>query len=136
MQSGSRHAGRARLHALRLHALSLQARPLQARWLRLSRLARPVLQTLALLRQALTLLRKAVLPLQAGLTRRVVAQIIVSRRIGLPQRALLADDLAADALRGVDLTHDALIAQRLLRRDHERHGGEASHRAGPDGKAA
>jgi hypothetical protein len=29
----------------------------------------------------------------------------------------LRDDPAADALRGVDLTHDTLIAQRLLRRN-------------------
>ena len=72
----------------------------------------------------LPLLRQAVLPLQAGLTRRVVAQIIVSRRIGLPQRALLGDDLSPDALGGMDLAHDALIALRLLRRNHQRCRGK------------
>jgi len=93
-------------------------------------------------------LRQAVLPLQSGLTRRIVAQVrigivaqivparIVSVRIGLPQRALLADDLAADALRGMNLAHDALVAQRLLRRDHQGRGGEAPTGAGPDRKAA
>jgi hypothetical protein len=106
LQSRSRHTGNARLHALSLHAWPLQA------WLRrLSRLAWPVWQTLTLLRQALTLLlRQAVLPLQAGLTRRVVAQIVVSGRIGLPQGALPGDNLPPDALGGMDLAHDALIA--------------------------
>src|ERR1700722_15772675 len=126
LQSGSCHAGRARRHAL----------PLQARWLRLSGLAWPVLQTLMLLRRTLPLLWQAVLPLQARLPRRVVARIIVSRRIGLPQRALLRDDLPPDALGGVDLAHDALIAQRLLRRNRQRCRGEAAAGAGADRKAA
>src|ERR1700733_448150 len=89
------------------------------------------------------MLRRSILPLQAGLTRRivarisrVVAQIIVSRRIGLPQRALLGDDLPSDALRGMDLAHDALVAQRLLRRDRQRQRRNASHGAGTDRKAA
>jgi hypothetical protein len=87
LQSGPLQAGRALLHAL----------PLQPGQ---RRRTRPQRQT--------------ILPLQTGLARRVVARII-SRRVGLPQRALPADDLAADALSGVDLARDALIAQRLLK---------------------
>src|SRR6185312_12953850 len=139
LQSGSHHSGRARLYARPLHAW-----PRQARLLCLSGLARPVLLTLALQRQSLTLLLwQAVLALQAGLTRRVVARtiwvvalIIVSRRIGLPQGALPGDDLPSDVLRGMDLAHDALIAQRLLRRNRQRRRGEAAAGAGTDRKAA
>jgi hypothetical protein len=54
------------------------------------------------------------LALLARLTRGIVAQIIPVR-IGPPQRALLGDDPAADILRRVNLAHDALIAQSLLR---------------------
>jgi hypothetical protein len=86
------------------------------------------------LRRAGTL-RQAVLPLQAGPTRRIVAQIIPVR-IGLPQRALPANDLTADALRGMNLAHDALVAQRLLRRNHERCRGKASAGAGANRKTA
>lgn len=50
-----------------------------------------------------------ILPLQAGLTRGIVAQVIPVR-IGLSQRALPRDDLAADILRCVDLPHDPLVA--------------------------
>ena len=50
---------------------------------------------------------------------------------------MLGDDLSADALRGVDLPHKALVALRLSRRDRQRHRGKA--RAGaarPDRKTA
>src|SRR5450759_2731383 len=64
--------------------------------------------------------RQTVLSQHAGLTRGA------SRRILQALKAALGDDLAADALRGVDLTHKALIAQRLLRRDRKRQRGKAS----------
>jgi hypothetical protein len=54
------------------------------------------------------------LSLLPGLARGIVAQI-VPVRIGLPQRALPRDNLTADILRGMNLPHDALVAQRLLR---------------------
>ena len=100
--------------------------------LRLSLLSRPVRLSR---RGRAGPLRRAILSLRAGLTRRVIAWII-SGRIGLPQRALLADDLAADALRGVDLAHDALVALGLLRRDRQRQRGKAAASAGADRKAA
>src|ERR1019366_6405583 len=46
----------------------------------------------------------------------------------------LGDDLAADALRGMDLAHKTLIAQRLLRRDRKRQRRKAPAGAGPDRK--
>src|SRR5205085_2866389 len=49
--------------------------------------------------------RTCVRPLQAGLPRRILPALHLS----------LGDDLAAEILRGMDLTHKALIAQRLLR---------------------
>src|SRR6185437_9807144 len=98
------------------------------------RLARRIRRT-GTLRQTVLPLRQAVLPLQAGLTRRIVAQIIPVR-VGLPQRALPADDLPADALGRMNLSHDALVAQRLLRRDRERRRGKTSARAGANGKTA
>ena len=92
-----------------LESWSLESRPLHA-----GRIPRPLharlLQTSLL--QTGTLRR--ILPLQAGLTRGIVARIIPVR-IGPPQRALPRDDLAANILRRVDLSHDALVAQRLLR---------------------
>jgi hypothetical protein len=60
------------------------------------------------LRQSDLPLRQAVLSLQAGPTRGIVAQI-VPVRIGLTQRALPGDDLAADALGGMNLAHNALV---------------------------
>ena len=36
----------------------------------------------------------------------------------------------------MDLAHDALVAQRLLRRNHQRRRGDAAAGAGPDRKAA
>jgi hypothetical protein len=75
--------------------------------------------------------------LRAGLTRLVAAVRIVQGRIGATQGALLAHDLPAEILRGMDLTHKTLIAQRLLRRYRQRHRGEANaSRAGPYRKTA
>src|ERR1700754_4300328 len=111
-------------------------RPLQAGLARLSREARlharltgsrrdPRLQARLSLRTRL--LRTSVLPLQAGTGGRILPAL------NLP----LGDDPASEILRRVDLTHKALIAQRLLRRDHERHRGEAPAAHGrPDCKTA
>src|ERR1700722_12963685 len=74
--------------------------------------------------------------LQFILPLRRILPLLLPLRIGAAQRALLGDDLTADGLRGMDLTYDALIAQRLLRRDHERLRGKAPARAAPDGEAA
>jgi hypothetical protein len=71
------------------------------------------------------LLRTTVLPLQAGTARRILPAL------DLP----LADDPASKVLRGVDLTHKTLVAQRLLRRNQQRDGGKAPAGAGPDGEA-
>ena len=87
------------------------------------------------LRQTVLPLRQAVLSLQTGLTHGIVAQI-VPVGIGLAQRALPGDDLAADALGGVNLAHNALVTQRLLWRDHQGRRGKASAGAAPDGEAA
>jgi hypothetical protein len=87
------------------------------------------------LRQSVLPLRQAVLSLQTGLTHGIVAQI-VPVGIGLAQRALPGDDLAADALGGVNLAHNALVTQRLLWRDHQGRRGKASAGAAPDGEAA
>ena len=68
-----------------------------------------------------------------------LAGLIAARgsvRIGLPQRALLGHDLPSDHLRRVHLAHHALVARRLLRRDHERGGGDAAAGAGPDRETA
>src|SRR5579871_641296 len=74
----------------------------------------------------------------AGLPRRLVATVLVARRrIGAPDRALLADDLPADALRRMHLSHDPLVARRLLRRDRQRRGSRTrTADAGTHGKAA
>ena len=80
-------------------------------------------------------LLQIVLPLRRGLSRLVAARA-GPVRIGLPQGALLGYDLASDNLRRVHLTHDALVARGLLRRDHERGCGRAAAGAGPDRKAA
>ena len=76
-------------------------------------------------------LRQAVLSRHAGRTRRIIPV-----RILQALNSALGDDLAADALRGVDLTHDTAVAQRLLRRDDKRQGGKAPACAGPYRKAA
>jgi hypothetical protein len=102
LQSGLLRAGSIRrlLHARRRTDLSLtvwRARRLRLIWPRLIGL---------------------LLPLQAGLACGIIGLVvtqIIPVWIGLPQRALLADNLAADILRGMNLAHDALIAQRLLR---------------------
>ena len=50
--------------------------------------------------------------LRAGSARRVATD---HAGIGAAERALLVDDLPADGLRGVNLTHKTLIARDLLR---------------------
>ena len=49
---------------------------------------------------------------------------------------MLGHDLPPQILRGMDLAHKTLVAQRLLRRDHERHRGKAAAGAGADGETA
>src|SRR6202022_1576133 len=132
LQSGPHHAGcdRRLLQARRRGRLLLRL-ALQTWLLRKSRLRR----TRPLRRGILFLLRHDVLFLKARLTRRIGGGI-VSGGVSLALDAPLGDDLAADILRGVNLAHDALVAQRLLRRDRERHRGKASPGAEPDRKAA
>jgi len=72
---------------------------------------------------------------QTRLARRVGARSR-SVRVLLALNAPLGDDLAADALRGVNLTHKTLVAQRLPRRNHKRQRGKAPAGAGPDRKTA
>jgi hypothetical protein len=67
-----------------------------------------------LLRRAI-LSRQSVLPLRTCLTRRVAAVRVEPAGIGAAEGALLGDDLAADGLRGVDLTHKSLVARDLSR---------------------
>src|SRR6185437_12178129 len=62
---------------------------------------------------------------------------VVETRIGAAERALLANDLAADALRRMHLAHEALVARSLLWRDRQRHRGKAAAGgAAADGEAA
>ena len=96
-------------------------RPLHARWLA----ARPLLQVVLPL-----------LAVLAGRTTRVGAVRIGPVRIGSPQRALFGHDTASDRLCGMHLAHDALIARRLLRRNHQRCGREPAAGAGTDREAA
>ena len=56
-------------------------------------------------------------PLQFILPLRGILPLLLPLRVGAAQRALLGNDLTADGLCGMDLAHDALIAQGLLRRD-------------------
>jgi hypothetical protein len=106
--------------------------PLQSGLSRLSRQARlqharltgsqPGLQARLSLRARL--LRTPVLPLQAWTACRTLPALNLA----------LGDDLAPEILRGVNLTHKTPVAQRLLRRDQQRHGGKAAARAGADGE--
>lgn len=80
-------------------------------------------------------LRQAILALPARLARLVATVRIVRGRIGAAQGALLGDDLASEILRGMHLTHKALIALRLSWRDRQRQGRKAPAGAGPDGEA-
>src|SRR6266850_7040436 len=80
-------------------------------------------------------LRQTILSLRTGLTRLVAT--VVQAGIGAAEGALLGDDATAEILRGVDLTHKPLVAQRLPRRDRQRHRGKTcTSRAGADGKTA
>jgi hypothetical protein len=106
-----------------LSRLSRQARLLHARLTGSRR--RP--RSEARLSLQTRLLRTSVLPLQAGTGGRILPAL------DLP----LGNDLASEVLRRVDLTHKTLVAQCLLRRDHERHRGKAPAAHGrPDGEAA
>jgi hypothetical protein len=68
--------------------------------------------TTRLLRSRPVLTRRSIWLLRAGSARRVATD---HAGIGAAERALLVDDLAADGLRGVNLTHKTLIARDLLR---------------------
>jgi hypothetical protein len=92
-------------------------------------------------------LRQAILPLETRLALRIGSRPrgigSGSRRIGsrpgrvlLPLNAPLGNDLAADALGGVNLANDALVAQRLLWRDGERQRRKAPTGARPDRETA
>jgi hypothetical protein len=128
-----RLTGSARL--LRVARLLLRVLPVgRPRLLRAWLVTLPAIRC-ALLRLIGTVLSgRAVRPLLAGL----VAAIVVQARIGAAERALLGDDPSADALRGVHLAHETLIAQRLSRRDRKRHRGKAGAAtyAGADREAA
>jgi hypothetical protein len=76
----------------------------------LLRLSGTILLT-RLLRSSPVLSRRSRL-LRAGSARRVATD---HAGIGAAERALLVDDLPADGLRGVNLTHKTLIARDLLR---------------------
>jgi hypothetical protein len=78
------------------------------------------------------LTRQTILPLQAGLPSGATSPWALSA-LDLP----LGHDLTPKVLRGVDLAHKSLVALSLLRRDQQRHGGEAPAAYGrPDGKTA
>jgi hypothetical protein len=57
-------------------------------------------------------IRRSIRLLRAGSARRVATD---HAGIGAAERALLVDDLPADGLRGLNLTHKTLIARDLLR---------------------
>ncbi len=82
-------------------------------------------------------LLQVVLPLQSGLTllTGALSRLTQLRIALLAQRALLLDDLAARALRGMNLPHDALVARHLLRRDLNGRCRETSARAGTNEEA-
>jgi hypothetical protein len=119
--------------ALSLAWLTILTRAFRLAWL---------LRALPLRRAGLLLLTGRLLLagrlLLTRLPRRLVATVLVARRrIGAADRTLLADDLPADALRGVHLSHNSLIAGRLLRRDRQRRRSCARPAdAGTHGKAA
>ena len=58
-------------------------------------------------------------------------------RVGAAEFTLLEHDLAAESLRRMKLAHKTLVALHHLRRNHQRHRGNAGTAdAGPDGEAA
>jgi hypothetical protein len=77
----------------------------------LLRLSGTILLT-RLLRSSPVLTWRSIRLLRAGSARRVATD---HAGIGAAERALLVDDLPADGLRGVNLTHKTLIARDLLR---------------------
>src|SRR5579871_3115939 len=95
---------------------------------RLTRLAGALLQVVLPLRIILPLLQ-IVLPLSR---RRALRPV----RVGPTQRALFSHDLTSDGLRRVRLSHDALVARGLLRRNRQPRRGDAPARAGADGETA
>ena len=115
--TGLLNAGRrsGRLRSARL----LQARPGGLGWRALLRLtgSRRLSWLLLLTRTILQarLWPGAVLSRQSVLSRSARRVATIDARIGAAEGALLVDDAAAEILRRVNLTHEALVALHLLR---------------------